>query len=168
MRTRAHLLATLVAALLVAHVAAAGAAGVDTRTELRAATQQARDGDLQADWNKMLDARARFAAVADDEELAPLAYYYMGYTDWRLSSLAFMAVGASAQVRLAERAMASLEVAIQKRPDFPDAHALLTVAATRMMGNPSVGEQMMPRIRAGWQAALPAGAGNPRASCCAR
>ena len=133
------------------------------RETLRAAIQQARDGDIQADWNKMLDARERFESLADDAELAPLAYYYMGYTDWRLSSLAFIAVGPSTQVKLAERSTVSLEVAIQKRPDFPDAHALLAAAlASWAYGDPSVRDKVVPRMQSAWKAALPAGERNPR------
>ncbi|HEY7499221.1 MAG TPA: tetratricopeptide repeat protein [Vicinamibacterales bacterium] len=137
------------------------------RDAMRAAIQQARDGDLQADWNKMLDARERFAAVAaasgSDGEISPLAHYYLGYTDWRLSSLAFMAVGPKAQAALAERAATSLDTAIEKRPKFPDAHALLAaVLATWAYGDPSVRDKVLPRMQAAWKAALPDGEGNPR------
>lgn len=152
--------------LLIAAGVAAGAADIaraDTREEFRAATRLARDGDLQADWNKMLDARERFAAFTADEELSALAHYYLAYTDWRLSSLAWVAVGPAGVGRLAERAVASLEAAIQKRPQFPDAHALLaTCLATWTFSEPSRLEGFLPRIRAAWDAALPAGANNPR------
>jgi tetratricopeptide (TPR) repeat protein len=161
MKTRGQCLAWLMAVCLA--VSASAMTAGDRQSEFRAAIQLARDGDLQADWDKMLDARARFAAFADDQDLAALAHYYLGYTDWRLSSLAFVAVGQVAQARLIERAMASLEVAIQKRPAFPDAHALLAACAgIRVAAKPDLGEQLLPRARAAWQAALPAGAGNPR------
>jgi tetratricopeptide (TPR) repeat protein len=124
---------------------------------------EARDGDLQADWVKMLDARERFVVLARNEELAPLAHYYAGYADWRLSSLAYVTLGPIVQARLADRAIASLEAAIAKRPQFPDAQALLaTCLATRLYTDPHASETLMPRIRAAWQAAWPAGDRNPR------
>jgi tetratricopeptide (TPR) repeat protein len=135
----------------------------NTHEEFRAAMRQARDGDLQADWNKMVDARERFSAFAADKELSPLAHYYLGYTDWRLSSLVFVAVGATAQASLLERAVAALEVAIEKRPQFPEAQALLaTCLASWAFTDASRRDELIPRIRPAWQAAWPAGEKSPR------
>jgi tetratricopeptide (TPR) repeat protein len=135
----------------------------DKTSDMRSAIRQARDGDLQGDWNKMMDARDRFVALATDAELSALAYYYVGYTYWRLSSLAFVALGPRAQVQLVERAVTALETAIQKRPDFPDAHALLAACLAAILnGDPSRTDAIVPRIRTAWQGALPAGANNPR------
>jgi len=137
--------------------------GYNNAGDLRAAVKQARDGDLQADWNKLMDARDRIAALVGDQQLAALAHYYLGYTYWRLSSLAFVAVGPQAQAQLAERAVAELEIAIQKRPQFPDAHALLATCLVATVNfNMSRMESVAPRIRGAWQNALPAGANNPR------
>jgi tetratricopeptide (TPR) repeat protein len=152
--------------LLVAACVATGsldAGGGNTREEFRAAIRRARDGDLQADWNKMIEARDRFAALAANDDISALAHYYMGYTYWRLSSLAFVAIGPAAQGPLARRAVASLETAIDKRPQFPDAHALLAVClATLVSSDPSLADQLRSRARAAWDGALPAGAANPR------
>lgn len=137
--------------------------GASARDELRAAMRQARDGDLQADWNKMLDARERFAELVNDDELSPLAHYYMAYTDWRLSSLAYVAVGPAYQTKLSERAIASLDAAILKRPQFPDAHALLAIClGAWIRADPSQSDRLIPRIRKAWEGALPAGERNPR------
>jgi tetratricopeptide (TPR) repeat protein len=131
--------------------------------EFRAAARQARDGDLQADWEKMLAARDRFAAFADHQELGALAHYYMGYADWRLSSLAFLALGQPGSKRLLDRAVGSLETSIQKRPAFPDAHALLAAClGISLSMDASQQEQVLPRMRAAWQAALPSLESNPR------
>jgi tetratricopeptide (TPR) repeat protein len=149
---------------MVVWVGSGAAAGApDKAADLRAAVKQARDGDMQADWNKMLDARGRIAALAEEEDLSALAHYYMGYTDWRLSSLAFIAVGPKAQAQLAERAVTSLEAAVRKRPEFPDAHALLaTCIATLVNADRSRIEALAPRLKAAWQHALPGLADNPR------
>jgi tetratricopeptide (TPR) repeat protein len=130
--------------------------------EFKAAMKLARDGDLQADWNKLTDARERFAAFTADEELSALAHYYMGYSDWRLSSLLFMGVGPTAQGKLLQRAVESLETAIRKRPDFPDAHALLaSCLAIWVSADPTLQEKLVPRIRAAWQG-VPPDVSNPR------
>lgn len=139
------------------------ARGNDNAGDLRAAVKQARDGDLQADWTKMMDARNRLAELVGDHELAALAHYYLGYTYWRLSSLAFVAMGPQAQAQLADRAVTELETAIQKRPQFPDAHALLaTCLAASTNFDRSRMEAIAPRMRGAWQNAWPAGANNPR------
>lgn len=152
--------------LLIAACIAAGsmnAGGGDSREDFRAAARLARDGDLQADWDKMLDARERFRAFTADEKLAALAHYYLGYTYWRLSSLVYVAVGPGAQIPLLERAVSSLEEAIRKQPEFPDAHALLAICLGMQASvDQSRTDRLVPRIRSAWEAALPAGAANPR------
>jgi tetratricopeptide (TPR) repeat protein len=130
--------------------------------EFRAAMKLARDGDLQADWNKLADARERFAGFVKDEELSAYAYYYMGYTDWRLSSLAFLALGPSAQGAFLDRAAAALETAVQKRPQFPDAQALLAACLSiRAASDATRRDALAPRIRTAWQA-VPPDSTNPR------
>lgn len=148
---------------MLAWVGTLAPAAPDSASEFRAAIVQARDGDLQADWGKMLDARERFARLATDERLSALAHYYLGYADWRLSSLAYVAVGPPLQTQLLERAIASLETAVQKRPEFPDAHALLATCIGTLMGlDRSRMEALLPRLRGAWQGALPAVGSNPR------
>lgn len=150
--------------MVTACVAASSAyaAGVKPRDELKAAMRQARDGDLQADWNKMMDARERFIALTSDEELSALAHYYVGYTNWRLSSLAFVAIGPGGQGPLLEQAVAALESALQKRPQFADAQALLaTCLASWAFANPSRRDELIARVYTTWKG-LPADEGNPR------
>ena len=130
--------------------------------EFRAAMKLARDGDMQADWNKLADARERFTTLAKDDALSAYAYYHIGYTDWRLASLAFVALGPGAQGPFLERAAVNLETAIRKRPDFPDAHALLAAClAIRAAADPSKQAELTPRIRSAWQA-VPTDSTNPR------
>jgi tetratricopeptide (TPR) repeat protein len=135
----------------------------DNASDLRAAVKQARDGDMQADWSKLVDARDRLDRLTNDQPLGALVHYYLGYTYWRLSSLAYVAVGPQAQAQLAERAVSELEIAIQKRPLFPDAHALLATCLVATIGvDRSRVQRVVPRISSAWQNALPAGATNPR------
>jgi tetratricopeptide (TPR) repeat protein len=161
--TKRWMLTLCVGAIACVGPGVADATRGDKAADMRAAITLARDGDLQADWSKMLDARDRFVALAADTEIAALAHYYIGYTYWRLSSLAYVAVGQQAQVQLAERAVKSLETAVQLRPDFPDAQALLsTCLATLLKPDRSNVDTLLPRIRGAAQAALPAGERNPR------
>lgn len=160
---RRWILTMCVGAVVCLGPGAAATRGPDNAAEMRAAIKLARDGDLQADWNKMLEARDRFVALASDTNLAALAHYYIGYTYWRLSSLAYIAVGPKAQAQLAERAVSALETAVKLRPEFPDAHALLsTCIATVMVTDRSRMEALVPRLRSAAQAAQPGGATNPR------
>lgn len=154
---------TVFAALLAAGVTVGSVVPRGPHQDFRAAIRLARDGDLQGDWNKMLDARERFAAMAGDEQLAALAHYYLGYTYWRLSSLAYVAIGPSGQAKLLGRAIDSLEMAIRRQPQFPDAHALLaTCLGVQRYLDPRQADRLGPRIREAWKAALPDGARNPR------
>ena len=79
-----------------------------------------------------------------------------------LSSLAFISVGRTAQAALLERAVASLETALEKRPQFPDARALLaTCIATWAFADPARRDQLIPRIYETWKT-VPEDGGNPR------
>ena len=162
--TRRWILTMCVGALVWLRPGVADATGGgNTTAEMRAAITLARDGDLQADWNKMVDARDRFVALAADPSVAALAHYYIGYTYWRLSSLAYVAIGPRAQAQLAERAVESLETAVKLRPEFPDAHALLAMCLGTLMGTDRTRtEALAPRMRGAAQAAQPGGATNPR------
>jgi tetratricopeptide (TPR) repeat protein len=123
--------------------------------ELRMASRLARDGDLQADWNKLLDARSRLERLTGQPELAPMVRYNLGYVDWRLSSLVYMSSGMMFQAPYWRRGITELEEAIRLKPDFADAHALLAILTGSLMGSdPSQAEKLRPRLVEAWKAAL--------------
>jgi len=130
--------------------------------ELEAARALARDGDLQGDWNKMLEARGRFARLSGDKTAAALAHYYLGYLDWRLTSMGYLATGLPAQVPLFERAARELSQAVEG-PQAADAQALLAVVLGMTIGaDQKRAAEVGPRLKAAWAAALPQGKENPR------
>jgi len=123
--------------------------------EVRDASRQARDGDLQADWNKLLDARGRLERFVDEKNLAALVHYHLGYIDWRLSSLVYMSAGISGQAPYLRRGVTELEQAVALQPDFADAHALIAMMTGVLIGSdPSQIEVLRPRLQIAWKAAL--------------
>jgi tetratricopeptide (TPR) repeat protein len=123
--------------------------------EVRDASRQARDGDLQADWNKLLDARARLERLVGDKDVSALVHYHLGYVDWRLASLVYMSTGMSGQAPYLRRAVSELEQAVALQPDFADAYALIGMLTGALIGtDPSQAEQLRPRLQAAWKAAL--------------
>lgn len=129
--------------------------------ELNAALRDARDADLGADWDGLLDARTRVAAL--DRPADGVASYYIGYIDWRLSSLAYLVTGASGMTALLDRALEHLRSAVAAKPTFAEAQALLAMCAGVLAGaDSSRAPALMPGVKAAWTAALEHGATNPR------
>ena len=140
------------------------AAHAGIEREFRSAMSLARDGDLQADWNKMLDARARLERLASEKNIAAHVHFQLGYLEWRLSSLAYMSTGFRGQVPHWRRAVAELERAVARRPDLADAHALIALCNTVLLSvDASQADRLKPQIEASWKAALDATQPSPRA-----
>jgi tetratricopeptide (TPR) repeat protein len=132
--------------------------------ELQAASRLARDGDLQADWNKLLDARARLERLVQHRDIAALAHYQLGYLEWRLSSLVYMSTGFRGQAPHWRRAVSELEQAVASRPDLADAHALIALCTAALLStDPSQAERLRPRMESAWKAALDPSHTSPRA-----
>lgn len=126
--------------------------------DVRSARALARDGDLQGDWNKLLDARARLLLLGD----APQAHFVAGYVEWRLSSLAYLALGPQGAVPLLERSARQLSSAAA-HSDGAEAHALHAAVLTFLLGaDPRRAPELGPKARAAWAAAEKLGADNPR------
>jgi hypothetical protein len=53
---------------------------------LASALRAARDADLRADWDALLEARARVSDWDGAATAPALVSYHLGYIDWRLSS----------------------------------------------------------------------------------
>ena len=132
--------------------------------ELQAASRLARDGDLQGDWNKMLDARTRLERLATHSDIAALVHYQLGYLEWRLSSLVYMSTGFRGQAPHWRRAVSELEQAVALRPDLADAHALIALCTAALVStDPSQAERLRPRMESAWKAALDPSHTSPRA-----
>jgi len=131
--------------------------------ELHAALRAARDADLRADWDGLLDARALVAAWTGPAESAAQKAYYQGYIEWRLSSLAYLATGLAGMQAPLDRALSHLQSAIAAQPGNAEAQALLaTCAGILANANRSRLAELVPLMKSGWAAALEHGPGNPR------
>ncbi len=163
MSCRSFSCGVLLISMLVSVATPAGAQSSQAGEEIRAARTLARDGDLQGDWNKVLKARERFENLARQPDIAWLANYYLAYSDWRLSSLAYMGAGVPSQKRLLERVLQELELALAGHPDFADAQALRAMVSGIMMGlDQTRVAATVPVLTESWKAALENGAKNPR------
>jgi hypothetical protein len=118
---------------------------------------------LRADWNALLDARARVAAREGAGDPSGLVSYHLGYIDWRLSSLAYLVTGPPGMTTLLDRAVRHLSEAVAKMPTFGEGHALLATCAG-ILGNsdPSRRQDLLPMVKTSWTIALEHGADGPR------
>ena len=131
--------------------------------QLHDAVRLARDGDLQADWGKMLDAREQLVTLTRDQGVVARAHYFVGYTDWRLSALAYVGIGPQAQRTLTERAIESLQRAVAGDPSLLEAQALLATCGSILVGlDRTRMEVMLPVVTNAWKAAAPGVGQNPR------
>jgi tetratricopeptide (TPR) repeat protein len=161
MRTWLRVVALTSIVLLIAIPASTQSRG--SHDELDAALRAARDADLKADWAGLLDARARVAAwdgAADGPALRP---YLLAYIDWRLSSLAYLVLGPPGMAPLLERAVDHLRTAVERKPTFAEAQALLATCAGMLANiDRSRLDSLIPLMKAAWAAALEHGETNPR------
>lgn len=130
--------------------------------ELHDAVRAAHDADLKGDWEGLVNARTRVAA-AEGRVDPTLVSYYLGYVDWRMSSLAYLVTGPSGMVALLDRALEHLRASVTATPTFAEGHALLATCAGILSGtDPSRVPVLGPIIKNAWAAALEHGASNPR------
>ena len=133
------------------------------RDEVRAAKHQALDADLKADWNGLLDARDQFAKLPATGDVGALRLYYLGYVDWRLSSLAYVGLGAKLVNPLVSRAVDELKQSAALQPASAETQGLLAMCAGLMIAfDRTRTEELRPVTQAAWQQALEVGKDNPR------
>jgi tetratricopeptide (TPR) repeat protein len=153
---------TFVAAALLNPLPASGQSAAAI-AELQTALREARDADLRADWEALLDARARVAGWKGGGDAPSLAAYYLGYIEWRLSSLAYLVTGAAGMQPPLDRAVSHLRSAVAAQPSFGEAQALLATCAGMLVNSDrSRLQELMPVTKSAWAAALEHGADNPR------
>jgi hypothetical protein len=129
---------------------------------LVAAREMARDGDLRGDWATLQAAKRQLSALGRPEDAA-LRHYYLGYTSWRMASLAYLGGGPPMTTPLLEDALVELEAARSADPRLADADALIgVVCGTLVAADPSRVASLAPRGREAAQRAFAAAPGNPR------
>jgi tetratricopeptide (TPR) repeat protein len=116
--------------------------------------------------NKAEVIKAKYAfqpyAESDNKELKTLAYYYMGYADYRLNLL-FPEVKEDQKEKFLNEAVEYLEKAAALDSDFSDAHALLSSAYGMKAAGVFSGMKYGPKADNAIEKALNKGPENPRA-----
>ena len=80
--------------------------------ECRADSRLARDGDVRAGWDKLIDARARLEPPQHRRALAAYLDHQLSYVDWRPSVLASMSTQVRGHVQLCRHAITELSTVV--------------------------------------------------------
>lgn len=158
----AQLIIVTGALLLPAVAPSANGPGVPGR-DLQRLGAEARTADLRGNWEGL--SRAHEAVEALPAPAAGRAWidYYLGYIDWRQSSLAFMGEGASATIALLRQAADHLLRALEAVPGFTEARLLLVIVdGGTMVSDPTRAAELAPRLTANYQRVVAEAPDNPR------
>jgi hypothetical protein len=95
--------------------------------DLQRLASEARTADLRGNWEGLSRAHEAVAAMRAPAAGRAWIDYYLGYIDWRQSSLAFMGEGASGTIALLRQAAEHLLRALEAVPGFTEARLLLVI-----------------------------------------
>jgi tetratricopeptide (TPR) repeat protein len=127
--------------------------------DLQRVASDARTADLRGDWYGLMRAHDAVARRTP----GPWVNYYLGYIDWRASSLAFMAEGATGMVALLDEAATHLKAALDAAPAFTEARLLLVMAHGGVVNNdPRRAGGLMPELRSNITTVFAEAPDNPR------
>jgi hypothetical protein len=158
-------LIVIAGALMLPKVAATSSAdgpGVPGR-ELQRLASEARTADLRGDWTGLDRAHEKIAALPVPGGGRAWIDYYLGYIDWRRSSLASMAEGRSGTVALLRQAAQHLLRALEAVPGFTEARLLLVIVdGGTMNGDPAQVAELGPRVVANARQVVAEAPNNPR------
>jgi hypothetical protein len=124
---------------------------------------QARTADLRGNWNGLAKAHDAIEALPAPATGRAWIDYYLGYVDWRRSSLAFMAEGNAGTVALMRHAADHLMRALEAIPGFTEARLLLVIVdGGTMVADPPRAAELAPRLMANFQTVVAEAPDNPR------
>ena len=147
-RRIARLLAIAGALLFPAVAPSADGPGVPGR-DLQRLAAEARTADLRGNWQGLSRAHEAVEAMPTAAAGRPWIDYYLGYIDWRQSSLAFMGEGASGTIALLRQAAEHLLRALEAVPGFTEARLLLVIVdGGTMVSDPARASELAPRLTA--------------------
>jgi hypothetical protein len=143
---------TLSATLVMSGVAAGARSpalpGVPDR-EVQRIAAAARTADLRGQWDGLVRSHAALEAKAAQGANRAWIDYYLGYIDWRQSSLAYMGEGIPGTTSLLWHAREHLTRAVDAAPGFTEALALLVIVDGFTLGaDPQHAADVGPRFRA--------------------
>jgi hypothetical protein len=130
---------------------------------LQRLASQARSADLRGDWEGLLRAHDAIARVPESSASRAWIEYYLGYVDWRQSSLAFMGRGMPGVAACLRHAQQHLTRALDAAPDFTEARVLLVIVdGGTMNADPSRVADLGPRVGANFRRVVAEAPDNPR------
>lgn len=145
-----------------APAATAAAPGVPDRHLQRLATE-ARTADLRGNWEGLTRAHETIAALPGAGAAGAWIDYYLGYIDWRQSSLAFMAEGVIGTAAMLRDAAVHLLRALEAFPGFTEARLLLVIVdGGTMVADPPRASELAPRLTANFQRVVAEAPDHPR------
>lgn len=114
---------------------------------LQRLASEARTADLRGDWTALLRAHDAIARVPEESASRAWIEYYLGYVDWRQSSLAYMGQGTPAVADCLRHAQDHLTRALETAPGFTEARLLLVIVdGGTMNADPSRVAVLGPRL----------------------
>jgi tetratricopeptide (TPR) repeat protein len=131
--------------------------------DLQRLASDARTADLRGDWNGLLHAHDAIARLPASSASPAWIEYYLGYIDWRQSSLAYMGQGMPGVAACLRHAQEHLTRALELAPGFTEARVLLVIVdGGTMNADPSRAGDLGPRLGANFRQAVAEAPGNPR------
>jgi hypothetical protein len=131
--------------------------------ELQRLASQARTADLRGNWEGLSRAHEAVDALTTPGAGRAWIDYYLGYIDWRQSSLAFMGEGAGATIALLRQAADHLLRALEAVPGFTEARLLLVIVdGGTMVSDPTRAAELTPRLVDNFQKVVAEAPDNPR------
>lgn len=125
--------------------------GVPDR-EVQRIAADARTADLRGQWDGLVRSHAALEEKAARDGNRVWIDYYLGYIDWRRSSLAYMGEGTTGTASLLWHAREHLNRAVDAAPGFTEALALLVIVDGFALGaDPQHAAEIGPRVRANAQ-----------------
>jgi hypothetical protein len=123
----------------------------------------ARTADLRGKWDDLATAHDAIARLPVPATGAAWIDYYLGYVDWRRSSLAFMGEGKIGTVALLRHAAAHLLRALEAVPGFTEARLLLVIVdGGTITSDPETAAALVPRLTANAGTVFTQAPDNPR------
>jgi hypothetical protein len=130
---------------------------------LQRLASDARTADLRGSWEGLERAHQSIAEMPATPAGRAWIDYYLGYVDWRRSSLAFMGEGVPGTVALLRHAAEHLLRALEAAPGFTEARLLLVIVdGGTMFNDPPRAAELAPRLTANFQTVIAEAPDNPR------
>jgi tetratricopeptide (TPR) repeat protein len=131
--------------------------------DLQRLASEARTADLRGDWAGLMRAHEAIGRVPETASSRAWIEYYLGYVDWRSSSLAYMGQGMPAVSACLRDAQAHLTRALERAPGFTEARLLLVIVdGGTMNADPSRVGELGPRLGANFRQVVADAPDNPR------